>query len=141
MANSHTSGFANFMVQTNVITFDELPGAVSSLVRTVNELTNEVRELRAELASERINRKSDNRFIGMEDACRILGIKRPTVYVLARDGKIPAYKVPGEKGWRFVESELINHVKENKRPSSIMSFAQMEEEISRGTRGKSIIRR
>lgn len=126
------------MLYSTQITFDELPGAVSSLVKSVADLTNEVRELRAELASERINRKSDSRFIGMEDACRILGKKRPTVYVLARDGKIPAYKVPGEKGWRFVESELIDHVKENKRPSSIMTFAQMEEEISRGTRGKSL---
>lgn len=125
----------------NSITFDELPGAVSSLVNLVRELANEVRELRAQLTSERNNTKSNSRFIGINEACEILGKAKSTVYRLAKEGLVPAYKVPGEKEWRFIESELVGHVKENKRQSSVLSFADMEAEISRGTRAKSSYRR
>lgn len=123
------------------ISFDELPGAVSSLVSLVRELANEVRELRAQLTSERNNTKSNSRFIGIPEACEILGKAKSTVYRLAKEGLLPAYKVPGEKEWRFIESELVAHVKENKRQPSILSFAEMEAEISRGTRAKSSYRR
>lgn len=124
-----------------VLTFDELPGAVSSLVNLVRELADEVRELRAQLTSERGNQKSNTKFIGLAEACEILGKAKSTVYRLAKEGLVPAYKVPGEKEWRFIESELVEHVKENKRQSSVLSFAEMESEISRGTRAKSINRR
>ncbi|MDE7346291.1 MAG: helix-turn-helix domain-containing protein [Muribaculaceae bacterium] len=123
------------------LTFDELPGAVSSLVNLVWELANEVKELRAQLTSENHSRKSTTGFIGINHACEILGLAKSTVYRLAQGGKIPAYKGPEEKSWRFIESELIDHVRENKRQSSILSFAEMEAEISRGTRGKSTYRR
>ena len=125
----------------NSITFDELPGAVSSLVNLLRELANEVRELRAQLTSERGNQKSNTKFIGLAEACEILGKAKSTVYRLVKEGLVPAYKVPGEKEWRFIESELVEHVKENKRQSSVLSFAEMESEISRGTRAKSINRR
>lgn len=125
----------------NTITFDELPGAVSSLVNLVRELADEVRELRTQLTSERGNQKSNTKFIGLAEACEILGKAKSTVYRLAKEGLVPAYKVPGEKEWRFIESELVEHVKENKRQSSVLSFAEMESEISRGTRAKSINRR
>ena len=121
-----------------VLTFDELPGAVSSLVNLVRELANEVRELRAQLSSERSKSKSPTIFIGMPDACRILGKARPTVYRLVQEGKIPAYKIPGEKAWRFIEDELVAHVRGFKRESTVMSFTEMEAEISRGTRVNSI---
>lgn len=125
----------------NTITFDELPGAVSSLVNLVRELADEVRELRAQLTSERGNQKSNTKFIGLAEACEILGKAKSTVYRLAKEGLVPAYKVPGEKEWRFIESELVEHVTGNKRQSSVLSFAEMESEISRGTRAKSINRR
>lgn len=125
----------------NNITFDELSGAVSSLVNLVRELANEVRELRAQLTSERGNQKSNTKFIGLAEACEILSKAKSTVYRLAKEGLVPAYKVPGEKEWRFIESELVEHVTGNKRQSSVLSFAEMESEISRGTRAKSINRR
>lgn len=114
---------------------------MSSLVNLVRELADEVRELRAQLTSERGNQKSNTKFIGLAEACEILGKAKSTVYRLAKEGLVPAYKVPGEKEWRFIESELVEHVKENKRQSSVLSFAEMESEISRGTRAKSISRR
>lgn len=122
-------------------TFDELPGAVSSLANLVRDLANEVRELRAQLTSERNNSNSTSGFIGLDEACRILGKARSTVYNLARERKIPAYKVPGEKAWRFIKEELISHVKSFKGELSVQTFDEMATEISRGTRVKSINRR
>ncbi len=125
----------------NTITFDELPGAVSSLVNLVRDLADEVREFRTQLTSERGKPKSNTKFIGLAEASEILGKAKSTVYRLAKEGLVPAYKVPGEKEWRFIESELVEHVTGNKRQSSVLSFAEMESEISRGTRAKSINRR
>lgn len=125
----------------DTFTFDELPGAVSSLANLVRDLANEVRELRAQLTSERNNIGSTSGFIGLDEACKILGKARSTVYNLARESKIPAYKVPGEKAWRFIKDELINHVKSFKTESTVLTFDDMEAEISRGTRAKSINRR
>ena len=116
----------------NSITFDELPGAVSSLTALVREL-----ELRKMLAPERAIPKSATQFIGIAEACQILGKAQSTVYALAREGKIPAYKVPGEKEWRFIPGEHVDHVKGYKRESSVMSFDEMEADIRRGTRAKS----
>lgn len=125
----------------DTFTFDELPGAVSSLANLIRELANEVRELRAQLASERSNNNSTSGFIGLDEACKILGKARSTVYNLARDRKIPAYKVPGEKAWRFIKEELISHVKSFKTDSTVLTFDEMATEISRGTRVKSLNRR
>lgn len=57
----------------STITFDELPGAVSSLVNLVRELADEVWELRVQLTSERGKPKSNTKFIGLAEACEILG--------------------------------------------------------------------
>lgn len=121
----------------NSITFDELPGAVSSLTALVRELVKEVGELRKMLAPERAIPKSATQFIGIAEACQILGKAQSNVYALAREGKIPAYKVPGEKEWRFIPGEHVDHVKGYKRESSVMSFDEMEADIRRGTRAKS----
>ena len=137
----HIKVGSSVFMYSNTITFDELPGAVSSLVNLVRELADEVRVLRAQLTSERGKPKSNTKFIGLAEACEILGKAKSTVYRLAKEGLVPAYKVPGEKEWRFIESELVEHVKGNKRQSSVLSFAEMEAEISRGTRAKSINRR
>lgn len=53
----------------NSITFDELPGAVSSLTALVRELVKEVGELRKMLAPERAIPKSATQFIGIAEAC------------------------------------------------------------------------
>lgn len=75
-------------------------------------------------------------FVGIDEAVRILGKAKSTIYGLAREGRLPAYKVPGEKEWRFVASELVEFVKGNRRESSLPSFEDMEAMLSRGTRSQ-----
>ena len=74
------------------LTFDELPGAVSSLVNLVRDLANEVKELRAQLTSENHSRKSATGFIGINHACEILGLAKSTVYRLAHGGRFQRTK-------------------------------------------------
>lgn len=107
------------------ITFDELPGAVSSLVNLVRELANEVRELRAQLTSERSNAKSNSRFIGIPEACEILGKAKSTVYRLANEGKVPAYKVPGPKDEEIERISLPHQRERRLTPGEIQAIKDM----------------
>lgn len=118
----------------NSLTFDELPGAVSSLTALVKELAKEVCELRGQLIALTGNSKQSTEFIGIDEACRILGKAKSTIYALAREGKLPAYKVPGEKEWRFIHDELVDFVKGNKSVSTMLSFEDMEARLKKGTR-------
>lgn len=121
------------MIQDS-ISFDQLPGAVMSLTALVKELSQEVCELRRQLAALSEKSIKSVKFIGIEDACRILGKAKSTIYALAREGKLPAYKGPGDKKWRFVEDELVNVVKSNRSVSKIPSFEEMEKSLRKGTR-------
>ena len=116
------------------ISFDQLPGAVMSLTALVKELSKEVCELRGQLAALSEKSIKSVNFIGIEDACRILGKAKSTIYALAREGKLPAYKGPGDKEWRFIEDELVNFVKSNRSVSKIPSFEEMEKTLRKGTR-------
>lgn len=116
------------------ISFDQLPGAVMSLTALVKELSKEVCELRGQLAALSEKSIKSVNFIGIEDACRILGKAKSTIYALAREGKLPAYKGPGDKEWRFIEGELVNFVKSNRSVSKIPSFEEMEKSLRKGTR-------
>lgn len=123
-----------FTMTQDSLSFDQLPGAVMSLTALVKELSREVCELRGQLAALSENSKQSVNFIGIDRACSILGKAKSTIYALAREGKLPAYKDPGDKEWKFIEDELINVVKGNKSVSKIQSFEDMEANLRKGTR-------
>ena len=118
----------------NSLSFDELPGAVLSLTSLVKDLAKEVLELRQQIRILSGEPNKSIEFVGIDEAIRILGKAKSTIYGLAREGRLPAYKVPGEKEWRFIPSELVEFVKGNKRESCLPSFEDMEAMLSRGTR-------
>lgn len=118
----------------NTLSFDELPGAVQSLTSLVKDLATEVLELRQQIRILSGEPSKSIEFVGIDEAVRILGKAKSTIYGLAREGRLPAYKVPGEKEWRFISAELIEFVKGNKRESCLPSFEDMEAMFSRGTR-------
>ena len=127
-----------FTITQDSLSFDQLPGAVMSLTALVKELSREVCELRGQLAALSENSKQSVNFIGIDRACRILGKAKSTIYALAREGKLPAYKDPGDKEWKFIEDELVNVVKGNKRVSKIQSFEDMEADLRKGTRPRNV---
>lgn len=116
------------------LSFDNLPQAVLSLTCLVKDLAKEVVELRQQIRFISGESSQSTEFIGIDEAVRILGKAKSTIYGLAREGRLPAYKVPGEKEWKFLASELIEFVKGNKRESSIPTFEEMEAMLSWGTR-------
>lgn len=120
----------------NSLSFDELLGAVLSLTYLVKDLAKEVVELRKQIRALSGESSQSIEFVGIDEAVRILGKAKSTIYGLAREGRLPAYKVPGEKEWRFVASELVEFVKGNRRESSLQSFEDMEAMLSRGTRSQ-----
>ena len=73
------------MVQ-NEITFENLPKAVAHLVSEVAEIKNLVCKGQTPVAPpKRIP-------IGIDDACKLIGKAKPTVYTLVRKRLLPCYK-------------------------------------------------
>ena len=104
----------------NTLSFDELPGAVQSLTSLVKDLAKEVIELRKQIRIISGETSKSVEFVGIDEAVRILGKAKSTIYGLAREGRLPAYKVPGEKEWRFISSELIEFVKGTSRSQACL---------------------
>lgn len=80
----------------NALSFDELPGAVQSLTSLVKDLAKEVIELRKQIRILSGEPSKSVEFVGIDEAVRILGKAKSTIYGLACKGRLPAYKVPGE---------------------------------------------
>lgn len=87
------------------ITFEELPQAVSELFAELEEIKRLLGNLQPPAPARRP--------IPVEEACRIVGKARQTVYALARNGKIPCYR-RGRKLY-FFEDELIGWIAGGRR--------------------------
>ena len=94
-------------MNTNEISFENLPQAVSHLIREVAEIKSLMEEKQAPVVPQkRIP-------IGIEEACRLIGKAKPTVYALVRKRLLPCYK-NGKKLY-FFEDELLNWISRGKR--------------------------
>jgi excisionase family DNA binding protein len=58
---------------------------------------------------------SEQDFLTIEEAADILRLKRATVWGLCRDGKLPAFKLPGGKRWLIDRKELLALQKQQKK--------------------------
>ncbi|EFL46286.1 DNA binding domain, excisionase family [Prevotella disiens FB035-09AN] len=94
------------MVQ-NEITFENLPKAVAHLVSEVAEIKNLVCKGQAPIVPpKRIP-------IGIDDACKLIGKAKPTVYTLVRKRLLPCYK--NGKHLYFFEDELLAWIEGGKK--------------------------
>ena len=82
-----------------IMTFEQLPKAVSELTNQVMELRDMVAALKPAAPDEK------HRIVEIDEACKITRKAKPTIYTLARKGIIPAYK-RGKKLY-FYEDELL----------------------------------
>ena len=83
------------------LSFDALPRMVGNLLSEVQGLKSMVKEA----LSTKVDTLSDDRLIGIDEACSILRRKKSTVYHMVRDGILPHYKTG--KMLEFRVSELI----------------------------------
>ena len=94
------------MVQ-NEITFENLPKAVANLVSEIAEIKNLVcKGQKTIVPPKRIP-------IGIDDACKLIGKAKPTVYTLVRKRLLPCYK--NGKHLYFFEDELLAWIEGGKK--------------------------
>ena len=88
------------------MTFDKLPQAVAYLIKEVAQIKELVGSKPIPLPAKRVP-------LGIEEACRIIGKAKPTVYALVRKRLLPCYK-NGKKLY-FFEDELLECIAKGKK--------------------------
>ncbi len=88
------------------ITFDKLPEAVTCIMEQLQEIR--------EIVEKKHEPKPEKRLpIGIDEACRIIGKAKPTLYTLVRKRLLPCYK-NGKKLY-FFEDELLEWISNGKK--------------------------
>ena len=111
-----------------IMTFEQLPKAVSELTTQVMELRDMVAALKPAVPDEK------HRIVGIDEACIITHKAKPTIYTLARKGIIPAYK-RGKKLY-FYEDELLKWIEEGRKVISTKSYDEMLASMQSTVRNK-----
>lgn len=93
-------------MENRTISFEDLPQATSELQGEVKALRNVVEQLVVEIKSSKEKEPTED-MIGIDEACKILGLKKPTVYHKAQKREIKSYKPNGSKMLMFKRSELL----------------------------------
>ena len=94
-------------MEANEINFENLPKAVAYLI---NEIA-EIKTLISKIQKPKAHKK--NHPIDIDEACRIIGKAKPTIYALVQKRMIPCYK-NGKKLY-FFEEELLEWITEGKK--------------------------
>ena len=92
-------------MENRTISFEDLPQATSALQGEVKALRSAVEQLVVEIKSSKGMDTMED-MIGIDEACKILGLKKPTVYHKAQKREIKSYKPEGTKKLMFKRSEL-----------------------------------
>ena len=92
-------------MENRTISFEDLPQATSALQGEVQALRSVVEQLVVEIKSSN-GKETVEDMIGIDEACRLLGLKKPTVYHKAQKREIKSYKSEGTKKLMFKRSEL-----------------------------------
>ncbi|BDU25708.1 helix-turn-helix domain-containing protein [Flavobacterium sp. GSB-24] len=94
-------------MDTNEISFENLPKAVAHLVKEIAEIKLLIQNVQI------YESKEKSIPIGIEEASRLIGKAKPTIYGLVRQKKIPCYKY-GKKLY-FFEKELLEWISKGKK--------------------------
>lgn len=58
-------------------------------------------------------REEDERFIGAQEVAELLDMNVQMVRKYAREGRLPAYRLPGGRTFKFLRSELQQEVRKH----------------------------
>ena len=92
-------------MENRTISFEDLPQVTSAVQGEVKALRSAVEQLVVEIKSSKGMDTMED-MIGIEEACRILGLKKPTVYHKAQKREIKSYKPEGTKKLMFKRCEV-----------------------------------
>lgn len=107
-------------MEVNEINFENLPKAVAHLISEIAKIKTLLKEEQAPIVP------SKKLPIDIDEACRIIGKAKPTIYGLVQKRMIPCYK-SGKKLY-FFEDELLEWITKGKKKTlqEIESDAQAE---------------
>ena len=115
-------------MQSNNVSFDELPQAVAYLTEKVEELSVMVSKLQP------VQTPKVRKPVEVDEACQILKKAKPTIYNLVRRGMLPAYK-KGKKLY-FYEDELLQWIETGRKSTSQQTYDEMLATMQSGVRHK-----
>lgn len=114
-------------MNANEVSFENLPKAVAHLVSEVAEIKSLVEKRQLLVAPQkRIP-------IGIEEACKLIGKAKPTVYALVRKRLLPCYK-NGKKLY-FFEDELLEWISRGKKKTLLEIESEVEKDYKKHFRG------
>ena len=108
------------------MTFDRLPEAVAYLIKEVTQIKELVECKQNSPPAKRVP-------IGVEDACRIIGKAKPTVYTLVRKRLLPCYK-NGKKLY-FFEDELLEWIAKGKKKTLLEIESEADSDYKKHFKG------
>lgn len=92
------------------LNFEELPQATAFLLEKVEELTISINEMKQLLKRQTAAKEE---MIGINEACEILSLAKPTVYALVQANKIPYYQP--RKMLKFKRTELMEWMEKSRK--------------------------
>lgn len=116
----------------SAISFEELPRVASELQTELKEIKETMQAL--VLLVKKSNEATSDEIIGIEEACRILGLRKPTVYHKVQRGEIPTCRPSGCKKLMFKRGELITWLSQQKH--SVATTAEIYAEMQNSVRRK-----
>lgn len=116
----------------SAISFEELPRVASELQTELKEIKETMQAL--VLLVKKSNEATSEEIIGIEEACRILGLRKPTVYHKVQRGEIPTCRPSGCKKLMFKRGELITWLSQQKH--SVATTAEIYAEMQNSVRRK-----
>lgn len=116
----------------SAISFEELPRVASELQTELKEIMETMQTL--VLLVKKSNEATSEEIIGIEEACRILGLRKPTVYHKVQRGEVPTCRPSGCKKLMFKRGELITWLSHQKH--SVATTAEIYAEMQNSVRRK-----
>ena len=114
-------------METNEISFENLPKAVAHLVNEVAAIKLLVEKGQISIAPQK------HIPLGIEEASRTIGKAKPTIYALVRKRLLPCYK-NGKKLY-FFEDELMEWIAQGKKKTLLEIEAEVEADYKKHFRG------
>lgn len=116
----------------SAISFEELPRVASELQTELKEIKETMQTL--VLLVKKSNEATSEEIIGIEEACRILGLRKPTIYHKVQRGEVPTCRPSGCKKLMFKRGELITWLSQQKH--SVVTTAEIYAEMQNSVRRK-----
>ena len=110
------------------LTFDQLPKAVTTLIKEVSDLKNLLIERQDQKPTEQ-----PEKFLNISEAAKFLKLTVPTMYSKVSKGELPCMK----RGKRlyFSSTELMEYIKEGRKKSNAEIEQEAEAYLSNNNKG------